>query len=197
MKARTKAVAGVVVGVTAIGGVVAGVVQASHEGGVPTGYTTQPIGGEQNIALDQVPPQVLHTADQAAQGADLTKAQVDFDEVEAVYELTAADIEVDVKADGTLQEIEEKIVRRQVPREVRRLLRHSFPDLRIDQIERSTRPTPVGLLQRFYEFDGENRGEEIDLIINERGTVFTVEPLELQRPAPGTEVLGDPEPQDG
>jgi hypothetical protein len=186
-----------VVGMTcAIGVGSVGVVQAQRDAEpeeLPTGYTVQPLGGEQTIDIGDVPPQVLHTADQAAKTADLTNAQVDFDDIEAVYEITGEGIEIDVKTNGKLEEIEENLgsrreAREAIPRPVRQLLRRQLPGFSPEDFERSTRPTEVGLLRVFYEFDGTRDGEELDVEVNQRGTVYTVEPASLQRPAPGTEV---------
>lgn len=193
---RKKSLA-VVVAACAIGAGGVGVVQAQDgDDGeeLPVGFTVQPLGGEEDIDIENVPPQVLHTADQAARGTDLTEAQIDYDDIEAVYEITGEGIEIDVKANGKLEEIEEALSRRQarnaVPRAVRRLLRRQLPDFEITAFERSTRPTEIGLLRVFYEFDGTQGGEELDVEVNQRGTAYTVEPASLQRPAPGTQVPG-------
>lgn len=186
------------IGVTCVVGAAGvGVVQAqeAQDGAeqLPTGYTVQPLAGEQNIDLKEVPPQVLHTADQAAKGIELKTAQVDYDDIEAVYEITGEGIEVDVKTNGRLEEIEQVVRPREVSREARRLLRSAFPGFDITKTERSTRPTEVGLLRVFYEFDGKTAaGEELDIEINQRGTAYTVEPVSVRRPAPGSQVPGTP-----
>lgn len=163
---------------------------------LPTGFTVQPIAGERDISLENaVPPVVRHTAEQASKGADFNRAQIDFDGIEVEYELRGTtpegdQLEIDVFADGRLAEIEERISRSDVPRLPLQLLREQFGrNLDVTLYERSTRPTGIGLLRVFYEFDVVTQdGEELDIEINQRGTVYTVEPLEAQRPAPGIEV---------
>ena len=187
---RTKTVAAAVGAACVVGAGGVGIVQAQDGAEqLPTGFTVQPLAGEQTINIKDVPPQVIHTADQAAKGIDLKTAQVDYDDIEAVYEITGAGIEIDVKTNGRLEEIEEVISRnREVPRAVRQLLRSAFPGFDVTKIERSTRPTEIGLLRVFWEFDGKTTdGKDLDIEINQRGTQYNVEPASLQRPAPGTE----------
>jgi hypothetical protein len=167
---------------------------------LPTGFTVQPIAGERDISLERdVPPEVRHTAEQAAPDAVFNRAQIDFDNVEAEYELRGAteagdQVEIDVFESGRLAEIEERILRSDVPRLPLRLLKREFgKDLEVTLYERSTRPTNIGFLRVFYEFDAVTAdGRELDIEINQRGTVYTVEPLEAQRPAPGIDIPPTP-----
>lgn len=161
---------------------------------LPVGYTVQPIAGERTVSLENsVPPVVRHTAEQASRGAEFNRAQVDFDGIEVEYELrgetrAGTEIEIDVFADGRLAEIEETIEKSDVPELPLKLLRDEFGSrLQVTKYERSTRPTKIGLLRVFYEFDVERGGKEFDIEINQRGTVYTVEPLEAQQPAPGVD----------
>jgi len=201
MKVKKKALAGAAVAVLAFGAGGVGVVQATNgetEGplDLPLGFTVQPLAGERTIDVDEVPPEVLHTADQAAGTTDLRRYQIDFDDIEAVYEITGRtrggeSIEFDVRANGQLEEIEEVIDAKDVPEEVTEILEQTFPGFEITNRERSTRPTSIGLLRVFYEFDGTNGDDELDLEINQRGTVITVEPASQQQEAPGSEVPAD------
>lgn len=168
---------------------------------LPVGFTVQPIAGERTIDLEgDVPPEVRHTAEQASQGAEFDSAQVDFDGIEVEYELGGTsragdEIEIDVFASGRIAEIEETIEKSDVPKLPLQLLRDQFGgekkqiggDLKVTKYERSTRPTNLGLLRVFYEFDVVKDGEELDIEINQRGTIYTVEPLEAQQPAPGVD----------
>ncbi len=162
---------------------------------LPPGYTVQPFAGELDAPLQldcELPPGVISTARQAAQGGTIDDAQIDFDDIVPVYELGATDldgndIEVDVFSDGSLEEIEVVLSRkaaRDIPSEVTDLLNRAFPGFEISLTEKSIRPAGNGLLRNFYEFDGTTAdGVNQDVEINERGTAYTVEPASLQVPA--------------
>ncbi len=162
---------------------------------LPQGYTVQPFAGELGVPVQLdcgLPPGVISTARQAAQGGTIDDAQIDFDDIVPVYELGATDldgneIEVDVLSDGTLEEIEVVLSRkavRDIPSEVTDLLNRAFPGFEISLTEKSIRPAGNGMLRNFYEFDGTTaEGIEQDVEINERGTSYLVEPASLQVPA--------------
>jgi len=155
-----------------------GVAVAATDGGSPApGFTQAPAGGTTELELDAVPAAVRHTADQAARGGEIASATLDLDGVSAVYELAGKDadgaaIEVDVHADGTLEELETAIEAADVPAAVTERLTSALPDFAYTEVEKSIRPTKVGLLETYYEFGGEDADVEID----SAGTSYLVEP---------------------
>jgi hypothetical protein len=172
---RSLVVTAAAAGVIALG---AGGVAIAQNGDAPApGFTQAPLAGATELELDAVPAAVRHTANQAARGGELTSAQLDLDGVAAVYELAGkdadgADVEVDVYADGTLEEIETVIEAADVPAAVTERLSSALPDFKYETVERSIRPTKVGLLETWYEFGG----EEADVEIDSRGSQYLVEP---------------------
>src|SRR5262245_10643668 len=81
------------------------------------GVVEAPTAGSKDVSLDYVPAEILHSARVALQAygphVQLTGAQLDGDGVLAIWEIQAIcdgrALEVDVKPDGTIDEIEIEI----------------------------------------------------------------------------------------
>ena len=131
------------------------------------GVVEAPTAGSTPVDLADVPRLVLHAARVAFKEyddrAELTGAQVDADEIEAVYEVKgrASDgtlLEADIGADAVLQELEIEISPHKVPENVSEALHTFAPDFKASDespaIEKSIRPSAGGLPEIWYEFSG-------------------------------------------
>lgn len=141
-----------------------------------------PLFGEKPLTkVDDAPPWVTHVAKQAVPGATISSVQIDFDDYEAVYEykgtLSGKALEIDIRPDGSLEETELVIDRKDVPADVAKLFDSVFPKFALTKVERSTRPRPTGLHTVYYEFDGKTeKGQSVDVEIDSRATTYLVEP---------------------
>ncbi|MGH8606928.1 MAG: hypothetical protein ACREX9_05785 [Gammaproteobacteria bacterium] len=131
------------------------------------GVVEAPDAGSTPVDLADVPALVLHAARVAFKEyddqAELTGAQVDTDEIKAVYEVKgrASDgtlLEADIQADAVLQELEIEISREKVPENVREAVRRFAGNFEASDeppaIEKSIRPSAGGLPEIWYEFSG-------------------------------------------
>jgi len=131
------------------------------------GVVEAPTEGSTPVDLTDVPPLVLHAARVAFKEyddrAELTGAQVDADEIEAVYEVKGHTsdgtlLEADIGADAVLQELEIEISPDKVPENVREALHTFASDFEASDespaIEKSIRPSAGGLSEIWYEFSG-------------------------------------------
>ncbi|MDQ3565685.1 MAG: hypothetical protein M3436_16755 [Pseudomonadota bacterium] len=130
------------------------------------GVAEAPTAGSTPVDLADVPPLVLHAARVAFKEYDgravLTGAQVDADEIVAIYEVKghASDgtlLEADIQADAVLVELEIEISRHKVPGNVREAVRRFAPGFEASEesaIEKSIRPSAGGLPEIWYEFSG-------------------------------------------
>ena len=131
---------------------------------------------ENEISMDQVPQAAMEAAQAKAEGIEFTKAQMDDDEGTETYELSGTmengmAIEVDVLADGTVEEVEEEIEMSEVPQEVTAALEQNLAGFQPSFIEKSTRDDGATVV---YEFEGQHDGKEIDAEINADGSNFTM-----------------------
>lgn len=128
---------------------------------------------ETKLDMSAVPAAAMEAAQKAVQGVTFETAQMDKDEGTDTYELGAKlssgkHIEVDVLADGTIEEVEEEITAAELPAEVKATLDKELAGFAPTMIEKSTRPQGVVV----YEFEGQHGGKEIDAEINADGTGY-------------------------
>ena len=130
-------------------------------------------GGSQ-ISMDEVPEVAMAAAQENAPAgvSEFESVQLDPDADTETYEFAATKddgmaIEVDVLADGTLEEVEEEVGMEAVPQQVAATLDQEVPGLQPAFIEKSTRPGGI-----VYEFEGQLEGQEVDIEINEDGSGF-------------------------
>jgi hypothetical protein len=146
------------------------------------GVVQAPTAGSVAISA---PPDILHSAEVAMKkydvGATVTSSQLDKDDVLAVWEVqgrTAGGrlIEADVRPDGTIEELELEIGEGQVPGPVRAALEKFAPGFTPAQgrprIEKSIRPSAVGLPEIWYEFSG----AAFDVEVRSDGKAVLIEP---------------------
>lgn len=131
---------------------------------------------ESEVSLEEVPAAALEAAQAKAEGVEFIKAQIDNDEGTETYELSGTAengkaIEVDVLADGTIEEVEEEIDASELPQEVSAALEENLAGFQPSYIEKSTRDDGATVV---YEFEGEHNGKEIDAEINEDGSNFSM-----------------------
>lgn len=125
---------------------------------------------ETTIRMEDVPLAARAAAESHARGVRFEKVQVDDDEGTRTYEFSGQMdngliYEVDVLADGTVEEIEEEIGFSMVPQDIQDVLKAQLPGFDPRMIARSSRPD--GSI--FYEFRGTRGGQEIDVEVNAVG----------------------------
>jgi hypothetical protein len=130
---------------------------------------------ENTIELTAVPKPAMDAAMANANGVTFDAAQIDDDEGTETYELSGKmasgmTLEIDVLADGTLEEIEEQIDVAALPAEVAAALEQNLPGFAPTYVEKSTRPDGAVV----YEFEGTHDGKEIDAEINADGSNFVM-----------------------
>jgi hypothetical protein len=144
------------------------------------------LAAEIDMTLEQLPMHILETAKSALPGATFASAQLDTDDIideaigagyEVQGEMNGAAVEVDVRPDGSIEEIEMVVTDAEVPAEVMTMFNEMFPGFELVKIESSQRPTRSGFSAMWYEFDGTTAdGMAIDLEINAAATKYLVEP---------------------
>lgn len=132
---------------------------------------------ENAVDMADVPQAAMEMATAEAEKLGLsdvtfTSVTLDDDGGTDTYEFltTAASgksLEIDVLADGTVEEIEEEIEMGDLPEPVRATLDTELSGFEPSMIEKSTRPDKV-----VYEFEGMVDGQEIDAEIDEDGSNF-------------------------
>src|ERR671916_3343464 len=95
--------------------------------------------------MDQAPQAAKDAAMTHASGVTFDKVQIDNDEGTETYEFSGKmqngmTLEVDVLADGTLEEIEQQIDKSEVPQEVMTTLNQNLQNFEPTMAEKSTRP---------------------------------------------------------
>ena len=132
-------------------------------------------GGDENaISMDEVPEAAMTAARENAMGVEFESVQIDPDDETETYEFSGAKedgmmLEVDVLADGTVEEIEEEILMDAVPQPVSATLEAEAAGLEPTFVEKSTREDGATIV---YEFEGMLDGQEVDIEINEDGSGF-------------------------
>ena len=161
-----------------------GVVTAQQVQPGDLGVVEAPTAGSVAIPLNAVPLHILHSAEVAFKryggGGVIVSAQVDKDEVLAVYEIIGTSdgrrVEADVRGDGFVLELELQVGQGQVPEEVSQALSRFAPNFQPapqqPRIEKSIRPSEIGLPEIWYEFSGIN----FDVEIRSDGNAVLIEP---------------------
>jgi hypothetical protein len=173
-------VAAAVLGVGAIIGT--GVAIGTNGSSAPEpGFADLPFAGEPDVDLADVPAWVIHTAKVALPKAEFKTAQLDQDDLLAIYEVQGTNdgkaVEVDVRPDGSVQEIELVIDAKDVPEAAAAKFASLFPKFELVKIEKSIRPSETGLLSVWYEWDGTPEGgDPVDVEIDSTGSTYLVEP---------------------
>lgn len=110
------------------------------------GSTALPVsaGEEKPVEMSAVPAAVRAAAEKAAAGVEFSKAMMEMEHGQKVYELQGMKdgkkVEVDVMEDGRVDEIETEIMMDAVPAEVSAVLKKRVPDFKPKFIEKSERP---------------------------------------------------------
>ncbi|MGH8594421.1 MAG: hypothetical protein ACREV3_11350 [Gammaproteobacteria bacterium] len=149
------------------------------------GIVEAPGVGSRPLDLEEVPKHILHTAKVAFKeydgGAFLSRAQLDMDEILAIYEIQGQTrdgdhLEADVKPDGVLVELEVEIGMDKVPQNVLDAKSNLFPNFapadETPLIEKSIRPSEGGLSEIWYEFSGAG----FDVEVRSDGKALLAEP---------------------
>jgi hypothetical protein len=131
--------------------------------------------GAREIALEDVPANILAAAERVAPG--LKFHRVSIEDGSEVYEFESfgprgEHMEIDIAADGGLEEIEMQIDPATLPQAVKAALNRRSPGFTIVYVEASVRPDGVYV----YEIEGEaSSGDMIAIDIREDGEVLGVE----------------------
>jgi hypothetical protein len=136
------------------------------------------VAQEENIIEMSAVPKAAMDAAMAvpqAKGVTFETAAMDDDEGTMTYELAGKMangmmLEIDVLADGTIEEIEEQIDISALPAPVKATLDAELAGFAATFVEKSTRPDGAVI----YEFEGKHDGKEIDAEINVDGSNFTM-----------------------
>ena len=150
------------------------------------GVVQAPVAGSEDIDLSEVPAPILHAAMVAFNayegGAEVTGASLDFDEIQAVYEVTGKTangriVEADVLPNGSVVELEVEIAAVGVPPHVMDALESFFPQFELASspaaVEKSIRPSTNGLPEIWYEFSGSGG---FDVEVRSDGRALLAEP---------------------
>ena len=129
---------------------------------------------ESAITMDDVPEAAMTAAQENAMGVEFENVQIDPDNETETFEFAGTkedgmSLEVDVLADGTIEEIEEEITMEQVPQAVSATLDAEVSGMEPSFIEKSTREDGSLIV---YEFEGTLDGQEVDVEVNEDGSNF-------------------------
>lgn len=126
---------------------------------------------EATVAMADVPPVVMEAAMANANGVTFDTVAMD----DGVYEFagkmaSGMGLEVDVREDGTIEEVEEQIDAAALPAEVAAALESNMAGFTPSYVEQSTREGG----EIIYEFEGTFDGKEIDAEINADGSNFVM-----------------------
>jgi len=134
-------------------------------------------GEEKKLDIEKVPQAVRDAAKKAAPQVKFTKAAIEIEEGDVVYELAGRcpqgrQCEIDVTAGGKVLEIETECRKDDIPSEVTRVLKKRMPNFRAKFVEKSVRPYS----STWYEFEGsESDGAQVDVEIRDDGRLVLIE----------------------
>ena len=134
---------------------------------------------EQVMTMADVPPPVLARAETIAMsmGVTIDSVGLDLDNGTATYEFagklpSGMAFEIDVDADGTVEELEEQIEAAAVPQPAMDLVARYLPGFAPELVEKSTR----GDFVVFYELEGNNaQGNAIDVEVRADGRQILIQ----------------------
>lgn len=144
----------------------------------------KPRGDNKQVEIREVPEKLLNAAREAVPGAEWTRAEANYDLGKhpslMVYEIAGKkdgkEVEADIRADGSVEEVEEVIDMKDVPKPAVDLLNSEYPEFKATKVERSTRPYRSGRKAIWYEFKGTTKeGAPLDVEVTEDGKYFVVE----------------------
>lgn len=129
---------------------------------------------ENMMKMEDAPAAAMDAAKANANGVEFETVQMDPDGETDTYEFagkleSGMAYEVDVLADGTIEEIEEQIEMDAVPEAVKSALEAEMAGFEPEFIEMSTREDGALIV---YEFEGMHEEQEVDVEINEDGSNF-------------------------
>jgi hypothetical protein len=141
------------------------------------GIVEAPSAGSTRLRLEDAPPALLHSARVVVKEFDaqatITGVQLDKDDVIGVYEFQARAsdgtlLEADILPNGSVEELEIVIPQSAVPSDILNALHTFAPEFEFADpateprlIEKSIRPSALGLSTIWYEFSGRTFDVEI------------------------------------
>ena len=131
----------------------------------------------ETLSITDVPEHVYETAIQTAPGVSFDRVTAERENGVLIYEFEARSfdgkhIEVDVREDGSLEEVEMEMSESELPELVRAAIEDAHPGFEIAYIEASIR----GDWTTVYEVEGSTaKGEELALDLSESGEILQTE----------------------
>jgi uncharacterized membrane protein YkoI len=93
---------------------------------------------DKKIALDKVPKEVMDSVKARFPGAEVTSVEKETEDGEVVYDFElkheGRKYEMDIKADGTITEIEKEVAAKDVPEAVTNALKAKYPNATIKEV---------------------------------------------------------------
>ena len=127
---------------------------------------------ETKITMEEAPQAAKDAAMKAVSGVTFETVQIDNDEGTETFEFggvaNGVKVEVDVLADGTIEEIEQQIDQSELPAEVRAALDANLPGFQPTMVEKSMRPDDLVV----YELEGSHDGKDVDVEVNADGSNY-------------------------
>ena len=134
------------------------------------GLTAIPAPAE-DVKLSDLPQAVRQTIERELKGLEIDDIERDKDDGKIVYEADTKgdnDVKVKVAEDGTLLEREEQLDDDDLPETILNVIKKSFGELDIDDVEKRYRHGG----RTHYKVEGENDKFKVDLEIAEDGTIL-------------------------
>ena len=93
---------------------------------------------EKKISLDKVPKEVMESVKARFPGAEISSVEKETEDGEVVYDFElkheGRKYEMDIKADGTITEIEKEVAAKDVPESVTNALKAKYPNATIKEV---------------------------------------------------------------
>jgi hypothetical protein len=93
---------------------------------------------DKKISLDKVPKEVMDSVKARFPGADISSVEKETEDGEVVYDFElkhdGRKYEMDIKADGTITEIEKEVAAKDVPESVTNALKAKYPNATIKEV---------------------------------------------------------------
>ena len=122
-----------------------------------------------NYAQEKVPEVVQHAFEGKYPGEDDPDWEIDaHGNYESHFKINGYKLRADFKPDGTWIETEQSIKKKELPKLIRNILKESYSDMKISEIEKVDHATK-GV---FYDIEFKRKGKNKDVEMTANGTVL-------------------------
>ena len=132
---------------------------------------------ETKIDLSAVPAKVMETATKEANGFKASSANTEMEDGKTVYEIQGMaggkTVEVDVKEDGTLDEVETAVDMSAVPDAANKAIMAKMPNFKSSKVEESKRTDGM-----YYEIEGTDGANKLEVEIKADGSGMKSEKMD-------------------